>query len=595
MAYTVNDIASRMRQALLISEPELDTTVGTPTRKIIDAVSEVIAEAYVDKSLLTYQYDIDSKVGADLDEFVRLFGFTRFPAKRATGMVTFERTSAATSDILIPINTQVTTEGATPIVVQTTAPALLVIGQSTVDVPVQAAVGGTSGNVAANSLRFRVSPLTGISSFTNLAALTGGADAESDNQLRERWKSTVFRNLAGTEQMYLAIALNDPAVTKASVLGATRTWRERIEVVGGTVTSTVSGARYIYPDSQTFGPNLDAGSILIPGVHYDFDANVNPPEITILDAVAAPDGVYDLTFEYVPGPSRNDPTNGITNRVDVYVSGQRATEASEVLTFRTAKTFNTTVGSSLNRDNFERLDATQPVAGNYFIPFSMAPVMDPAQTNAIVINGTTYVENTDFWLVNDITSEGGTSSSFSGIEFLSAANGQAKAIPADGDAFDVAYVFNAVPGDVERAVREWRLITTDVKVHQARPLYLNLHLAVVYESGFSEATVRPALEAALASYMSDIGFSGLVQVSDILEVAQRISGVDAVRFLTSSDDGTAYAIQKVSASGSILTTYATDVAGQIRRALDVQVGDHEYPVFNELTLVSKANNTFGAV
>lgn len=595
MAYTVNDIASRMRQALLVSEPELDTTVGTPTRKIIDAVAEVIAEAYVDKSLLTYQYDIDSKTGADLDEFVRLFGFTRFPAKRATGMVTFERTSAATSDILIPINTQVTTEGATPIVVQTTAPALLVIGQSTVDVPVQAAVGGTSGNVAANSLRFRVSPLTGISSFTNLSALTGGADAESDTQLRERWKSTVFRNLAGTEQMYLATALNDPAVTKASVIGATRTWRERIEVVGGTVTSTVAGARYIYPDSQTFGPNLDAGSILIPGVHYDFDANANPPEITILDGTAAPDGVYDLIFEYVPGPSRNDPTNGITNRVDIYVSGQRATEASEVLTFRTAKTFNTTSGSSLNRNNFERLDATKPVAGNYFVPFSMAPVMDPAQTNTIVIDGTTYVENTDFWLVNDITSEGGTASSFSGIEFKSAANGQAKPIPADGEAFDVAYVFNAVPGDVERAVREWRLITTDVKVHQARPLYLNLHLAVVYESGFSEATVRPALEAALAAYMGDIGFSGLVQVSDILEVAQRISGVDAVRFLTSSDDGTEYAIQKVSASGSILATYATDVVGQIRRALDVQVGDHEYPVFNALTLVSKATNTFGAV
>lgn len=595
MAITVNDIVSRMRAALSLSEPDLDTTVGTPTRKILDAVGEVIAEAYVDRSLLTYQYDIDSKTGADLDEFVRLFGFTRFPAKRATGMLTFERTAVATSDLLIPANTQVTTDGANPVVVQTTAPALLVTGSTVVEVPVQAVIGGTSGNVPANSLRFRVTPLAGVSSFTNLAALTGGADAESDAQLRTRFVSTVFRNMAGTEQMFLATALNDPSVTKATVLGAARTWRERVEVTSGAVTSTVAGARYIYPDSQTFGSDINDGEILIPDVHYEFDAGSNPPEITIIDATAAPDGVYDLEFEYVPGPSRNDPSNGITNRIDIYVNGQRPAAATEVATFNTVKVFDTTVGSVLNRTHFERLDATNPVAGNYFVRFAMAPVMDPASTNEIVIGATTYVEGTDFWLVNDVTSEGGTPSSLSGIEFKSAANGQAKPIPTDGIAFDVEYVFNAVPGDVERAVREWRLVTTDVKVHQARPLYLNLHMAVIYEAGFNEGAVRPALEAALSAFMADIGFSGTVQVSDLLEVAQRIPGVDAVRFLTSSDDATHYAIQRVSATGTVLSTYATDVVGQIRRALDVPVGDHEYPVFNALTLVTKASNTFGAV
>ena len=595
MAGTVNDYVSRMRLALAVSEPELDTTVGTVTRKLLDAVGEVIAEAGVDRHLLTYQYDINAKTGADLDEFVRLFGFSRFPAKRATGMVTFERTSVATADILIPMGTQVTTEGVTPVVAQTTAPALLVIGSTVVDVPVQAVIGGTVGNVPAHSLRYRVSPLTGISSFTNLSPLTGGADAESDAQLRTRWSTTVFRNMAGTEQMFLATALNDPAVTKAVVLGAARTWRERIEVVAGTVTSTLAGARFIYPDSQTFGADLDAGNILTPGVHYDFDDAENPPVVTVLDAGAAPDGVYDLEYEYVPGPSRNDPTNGITNRIDIYVNGSRATAAVESLTFATAKVFNTTGGSVLNRLNFERLDATNPVAGNYFVRFSMSPVMDPASTNLIVIDGVTYTENTDFWMVNDVTTEGGTASSYSGIEFKSAANGQSLAIPDDGQAFDVTYVFNAVPGDVERAVREWRLITTDVKVHEARPLYLDLHMAVVYQPGFTEGAIRPLLEAALAAYMADLGFSGLVQVSDLLEVAQRIPGIDAVRFLTDSDDDTHYAIQRVSGTGTILATYATNVGGQIRRALDVQIGDHEYPVFNSLVLVSKANNTFGAV
>lgn len=594
MAMTLSDIVSQMRSALLLSEPDLDTTVGTPTRKILDAVGEVLAEAYVDRHLLEYQYDIDAKSGEDLDEFVRLFGFTRLPAKRATGMVTFERSTASTQDILLPINSQISTQGTNTVVVQTVTPALLVAGETTVDVPVQALVGGTSGNVPANSLRFRVTPLTGVSSFTNTVALSGGADAESDGQLRARFLQTIFRNMAGTEHQFLATALNDEDVSLATVIGAAKRYREAVEVVGGTVTSTVQAARYVYPNSQVFGPNIDGGDILVPNVHYSM-STATPPVITILDSTVAPDGVYDLEFEYVPGPSRNDPANGITNRVDVYVNGTRATDATEMVTFRTARVFDNTANSTLNRANFQRIDASQPVAGNYFVAFSLAPVIDPAQQQTIVINGVTFNEGVDFFLVNDVTRNGGTPSSLSGIEIRSAANGGTKAIPADGTTFQVDYIFNAVPRDVEAAMREWRLITTDVRVHQAKPVYLDLHLAVVYHQGYSEGSVRPDLEAGLAAYISNLGFNAVVQVSDILEVAQRVPGIDAVRFLTSSDNATKYAIQKVSAAGTILTTYATSVSGQIRRALDVQVGDDEYPTLNSVTLVTKARNTFGAV
>lgn len=593
---TLNEIVSKMRQAMALSEPDLDTSIGTPIRKILDVVGEVIAEAYVDTHLLDYQYDVYAKSGADLDEFVRLFGFARYPAKRATGLVTFERNAAATQDILIPMGSQVTTQGANPVIVQTTSPALLVQGATSVDVPVQAVEGGTLGNVPANSLRYRVSAFSGITSFSNPAALTGGADAESDSALRVRFIQTVFRNMAGTESMFLATALNDPSVSMATVLGATKTWRESLEVVANTTTSTIQGARHVYPDSEAFGPNLDGGGILIPGVHYEFNPTADPPTVTILDGDAAPDGVYELQFEYVPEASRNDPSNGVTNRIDIYVNGQRPTAATESLTFDSDRVFDTTVNSPMNRLNFRRADNSHPVAGNYFIAYAQGPVLDPSTTQSITINGVTYVENTDYFLVNDITREGGTSSSMSGIELKSAANGAANAIPPNGSSFQVDYLFNAVPGDVEQAVREWRLITTDVKVHQATPVYLDLHLAIVYGPGFNEGNVRPALEAGLNAYISSIGFSGLVQVSDLLEVAARTPGVDAVRFLTSSDHATKYAVQRVTADGAtVLQTYATSVAGQIRRALDVQVAADEYPMLHQVALTTKARNTFGAV
>src|SRR4051794_5689560 len=114
---TQADLVAQMRAALALSEPDLDTTIGSTVRKIIDAVAEVGAESFVDRFLLDYQYDIDSKSGQDLDDFVALFGFTRLPAKRATGTVVFQRSSPATANILIPAGTQLATEGTPPIVV----------------------------------------------------------------------------------------------------------------------------------------------------------------------------------------------------------------------------------------------------------------------------------------------------------------------------------------------------------------------------------------------------------------------------------------------------------------------------------------------
>src|SRR4051794_23694788 len=103
MPSTPSDWAQQMRRALGVSDPDLDTTVGSVTRKIIDVVAEAMSEIDVDKYLLDYQYDIDSKVGTDLDDFVALFGITRLPARRATGSVMFERGSAADTNLLIPI------------------------------------------------------------------------------------------------------------------------------------------------------------------------------------------------------------------------------------------------------------------------------------------------------------------------------------------------------------------------------------------------------------------------------------------------------------------------------------------------------------
>ncbi|MDX1410118.1 MAG: baseplate J/gp47 family protein, partial [Saprospiraceae bacterium] len=366
---------------------------------------------------------------------------------------------------------------------------------------------GVSGNVTANSIRSSSSPIQGISSFSNTAALTGGADEENDAQLRERFKSTVFRGMAGTDHMFLGIALDDESVTQANVIGASKNYRETIEIVSGNAVSSnpASNIKHVYPGSSVLGTDLETGTIFKEGVHYTFDDVSTPPEVDSIDSNNVPDGIYELEYEYVPAASRNDPDNGITNRIDIWVNGLRSTEATENTQFDDSVAFNTTPGDPLNRTNFLRGDElTAPTDGNFFVPFTFTPVVDPAISDQIVIGANTYNYDTDFWLVNDITAKGGSTRSLSGIEIKSVANGGSFE-PTDGDNFDINYLFNAVPRDIRLATESWKLITTDVWIHQAFPAYLNLYMAVIFEAGYPQASVQPNIETALSNFISGIG------------------------------------------------------------------------------------------
>lgn len=603
---TVSDYADRMRRALAITEPDLDTSVGTVVRKILDSVAEVRAEADVDRYILDYQYDIDSKTGADLDDFVGLFGFSRLPARRATGTLTFERNTAPLQSIIISAGTQVATTDRPPVVAQTLVPAVITTTDTSVSVPVQAVVGGAAGNVGAATLEMAVTPLQGILSFSNLQALTGGADAETDDQLRARWKRTAFRNLAGTEAMFLGLALDDVAVTQANVIGASKRHREQVQVIGGVATSVLTGVKHVYDGSSSFGTAIDEGSVLMEGVYYSFTSGP-PAGVTVLDPTNVPDGIYDLEYEYLPQASRNDPDAGVTNRVDVYVDGRRPTEAFQTVIFRS--------NNSIFRDGadpthplvatkFERvIDGSVPQVNNHFTPFAFGPVTDPSLTNTIVVGAETYTENVDYWLVQDITENGGTSRSLSGIEWLSTANGQAQTMPTDGTPISINYIFNAVPGDIESVIRAWRLITTDVRVHQAKTLLMVVNLVVILSPGFTLAGVQTSVHAAVSRYLDSVTFEGAAQVSDVEAAVHAVSGVDAVRFATENDDpvgDNAYAWQRISVDTDggvtpsvVLQTYAYSAgAGTPARATDIILAADQVLDLDHVNLYQRAQNTW---
>lgn len=804
------DISSQITQALNVTQPDLDTSIGTPVRKMIDAVSVSISSAYVDQYFLNYQYDVTSLTGSALDDFVNIFGITRFLATRATGVVTFTRPTPATQPIAVLSGTAVSNNSSPQVVFTTITTSTMPIGSVSVDVPVIAQVGGASGNVVANSITNFQTQISGIASLTNISATSGGNDAESDEALINRFQNTVFRNMAGTEPQFLGTAQENANTTNANVIGAYKTQSEQIQIVNGVGQSTVQSAQYIYNQNFVFGTDIDSGQILNPGVNYTFNSNTyalvapitttptnlaittvaatptyssavhnykvawgnengitppsvdltvtsggttaskitwvppenavwayiyqggagtetlraiipastlswtdlgvgsvqitgitnntpavvttatahgfvngqivsisgvlgatqangtwvityisstqfsitanvigvyaddnndNPtgtaapasygiafastnttgyaPTITSIDQVNCPDGIYELQFDYTPIASRNSPSTGVTNKVDIYVAGQDIQSATDTLVFSNANVFSNSPSSSLFYMNYQRPDGSHPLVGNYLLDLTFAPVTQLPDEIALSasagtsvsssiyqtiggviitsdsgasndIGAQTYNLGEDYYLVNDISNMGGTAHSNSGIEFSASTTPQ----PPSNSLITLTYNYNALPGEVETAIENWRLITTDVWCHQAINMYIAVNLVVILSGNTSITSITPSINTAIQSVFNSVGFDGTISTSSILRAAGSIPGVQAVRFATSADSASNYAMQQLTVDGALVQTFAFSGSGSTARAIDVEMNDDTIPVLNSVNLTVRAMNTF---
>jgi uncharacterized phage protein gp47/JayE len=232
----VNSILARLLTSLTVSDPSWDVSIGSATYKILESVANEISLASNNSTLQTYSFDVYSKSGSQLDAFVNLFGISRQLGKRSVGTVVFSISSAATTPIPIPTGTQLFASGTNTstganVYFSTTSPALIQVGQTSVEVPVIASLPGSSGNVGINTITSITTSLLGYPTVTNYAELTGGTDTETDGQLQNRWVNTAFSNISGTTDKFESVALQDPNVTRVNVVGAQQVAIEQLQVV----------------------------------------------------------------------------------------------------------------------------------------------------------------------------------------------------------------------------------------------------------------------------------------------------------------------------------------------------------------------------
>jgi uncharacterized phage protein gp47/JayE len=605
MALSQQQIALQMLAQLRRLDPSVSAEVGTPERKLLDTVAQSLADSQLDLTALQQGLDIDTKYGDGLDRFLALFGFARQKATYSTGFVTFSRVTASTTDIVIPANTQLRAE-AEDVHQQpqfyTTVAVTLPAGETEVVAPIRATVAGAFANVAADTIVEMVgSPVLGITGVTNETATRGGIDREGDAELKVRFKNTVFRNLAGTQDQYIALAVSTQYSLKANVVGSQSSWREYVQVppvddatsydvdddgvseAGGgsagdysTALVSLPYAKAIWTNLPTFMSNGAQGtSTWFYRPDVDFVMNLtdedrdrgdatrlssvdlatavedapNRPSFTLSNVYTGvnadvqairPGDLVLAEFFYMSESSRNDLDRNITNAVDVYVDGGNNQFASTVLTAPTNATiFVDNQTSKYHYENYRRAGepSHRPIKGNYFMPLMWEPVSElPAQ---IIVEDNTYLRDTHYWLVEDVSELRGSTRARNGIEWSQTikgnTSGTARLITEwtgiNFAAIEVEdYQFDRNIVDLQTALDANKQVTTDVLAHKASTRYFKFDITVMYSPGATKTEVNQAIHDTVDTFLKGQYFGAIIQLSDVLQIIHGVDGVDNVRW-----------------------------------------------------------------
>jgi uncharacterized phage protein gp47/JayE len=578
-AKTPAAVSQSVRDKLRTTLPGLSMEIGSVERKIVDACSEAVSEAYLDQYVTGSLLDIDTKAGIELEAFVGIFGFGRLEGRKATGIVRMEVTTAATQSIEVQRGTQFYVPYGsatnTALYFASTQPAIMAAGVYSVDIPVECTVAGTIGNVAPGSITSQGAAI-GAASVTNLTAMTGGIDTETDAELRQRFRATFLRNIAGTEDFYHAICLQNKYVSKVAVYGPVSLYRTQIAAPSSNLTIPASAdVKYVWKDSQSVYKNLgtDDEEFYTPGgIDYTFTGGSSASIVRNASGTITAGDIIDVEFEYTTRASRNDPVNGITNKVDIFVNGSDPYVVTE-RTIVSSQVFSTSAANDLYTGNFTRvLTATAPSSANRFMRLGSTPISSFPST--LVIGGTTYTEGTHYWRVRSTTLLAGSEREISGIEW-------APSGPASNTQVTLTYSYNRVPEMLNAIIKNKKQITTDVLVHEAAYRYLRVYLSVEYDRNMVVAQVNTNIQVALRNFFSNQRYGAMIEISDLVTVVHQVNGVDNVWLTTTTENATNYGIR--------VYDDATDVTPLATQTTDFMLTDNQLPVFLDAVITRKAN------
>ena len=244
--------------------------------------------------------------GMYLDYHAETRGITRAAAEKAVGTLRFAAADKVTAACPIEKGTVcMTAEG---VRFETTKKAVLLKGETYVDVPASAVEAGASGNAIAGAIHLMSVYPVGITQCTNPEAFSGGSDEESDEKLRERVLASYKRLPNGANAaFYEQEAMSFPNVAAAKAVS-------RAHGIGtvDVYVSTHAGA----PDKKLLG---EIEAVLQKKREIAVDVEVKAPTEKTVNMSA------ELTAEQ--GWTMQEITDAATAALQAYFTGERLGEA----------------------------------------------------------------------------------------------------------------------------------------------------------------------------------------------------------------------------------------------------------------------------
>lgn len=580
MSATPSQIAAAMIATLAQTAPELSCADGTPERQILDAVAQQISAAMISQYQTGGMLDINTKTGLELDQFVGIFGFGRLQGAASKGIVTMTLTNASASTQEIPVNSQYyTTSGlaGSPATLYFASLQAVTIpaGQLTCSVPAQCTTVGTAGNIPPDSITSQSAAL-GASIVTNLSAFTGGTNIETDASLRQRFMDTLLRNISGTEDWYINLALQNNSVSRVAVYGPVSLYKTQLAVPASTLTlPVVSDVKYVWQGQTSCFQNLGTSDEVFysPVDDYSVSSGASPVFTTTGGgALSSLTGaIIDLEFQYTTASSRNDPANGITNKIDIFVDGSAPFMVTETCVV-TSQTLSTTSSSVYYTGKFQRVgDTGSPSASNRFMRLGSTPLIQ--FPSSITVSSVVYTLGTNYHLLQGTTTLTGSQLEVAGIEWESSG-------PANGTQLTLNYTYNQVPQLLDAITITTKQICTDVLTHVADYQYMTTCLTVEYSRSYAISLVNTAIVSRLQIFYQTLGFGSPVILSQLVAAVQQVLGVNEVHVTTSSENAT---------HGIRVFNNSTDTTPAATNTTDFVLNDNQIALYQSVVILQAPN------
>ena len=200
-------------QARMLSNisDEYDKTEGSFFSDAVSPVAIELENSYASQGDALTSAFVDTSTGDALTKKCAELGINRKAATKATGAVAI----AGAVGAVVPLGSLVASETVSFATMQ----AVTVGAGGSVTVAVECTQTGVVGNVPVGAVKFFPITLSGLSSVTNAAEITGGYDTETDKSLRQRYFEKVNAPAtSGNSAHYKAWAKSVAGVGDAKVL-----------------------------------------------------------------------------------------------------------------------------------------------------------------------------------------------------------------------------------------------------------------------------------------------------------------------------------------------------------------------------------------